>query len=55
MDDGTEILAASFWENWSFAKELKRMKSSKANSQFQAAEKIRKEWNAKQIADEKAL
>lgn len=39
-----EILAASFYENWNFARELHKGKSSKAKAQFLEAEKVRKEW-----------
>lgn len=39
-----EILAASFYENWSFARDLYKMKNPKAVKQFQEANKIQKEW-----------
>jgi len=39
-----EILAASFWQNWIYAKELSRERSPKSQAQFLAAENIRKEW-----------
>lgn len=38
------ILAASFWENWKYFKELSAMKSSKAEKQRIETEKIRQEW-----------
>lgn len=42
-----QILGASFWENWNYAKELHRMGHSKAKQQFKAAMSIRDQWNAK--------
>lgn len=43
-----EILAASFWENWNYLKELGRMNSPKKLKQREEAEKIRKDWIAHQ-------
>lgn len=49
MSIETEILAASFWENWNYAKELHRMKHPKANAQWKAAQGIRAELNVEQL------
>jgi len=39
-----EILAASFWENWKYYKELCAIKSSKRFKQRESTEQIRKAW-----------
>lgn len=39
-----EILAASFYENWNFARDLYKTKNPKAKKQFKAAQEIQKEW-----------
>lgn len=39
-----EILAASFYANWNYARELHKMKNSRAREQFDAAKEIQKEW-----------
>lgn len=39
-----EILSASFWVNYGFAKELSKSKSPKANKVLLETEKIRADW-----------
>ena len=43
-----EILAASFWENWKFYKELCAIKSEKQFKQKACTEQIRQEWMEEQ-------
>lgn len=47
-DIKSAILAANFWENHNYLKELYRGKSSKVIKQAKATEEIRKEWIAHQ-------
>ncbi len=41
-----EILGASFYENWNYARELYKGKSPKARVQFIQAMRIQREWLA---------
>ena len=44
----THILAGSFWENWSYTRELYRTKSPGAVKQYLETQKIRRDWIASQ-------
>lgn len=43
------IQGASFFENYSFARELHKSRNPKAKRQFEETMKIRKEWNDSQL------